>query len=88
MDNYYKWMMEAEAAVILRNPVYEAEYMVETLEWNLNLYDCYVPRLKEFHTHKLAYTPAHYLRQSDLQAKEREFLRSELRSQKEKNSDL
>ena len=52
MDNYYQWMMEAEAAVTLRNPVYEAEYMVETLEWNLSLYDCYVPRLKEFYTHK------------------------------------
>ena len=57
MDNYYQYMREAEASVCLRNPVYEAEYMVEALEWPLSIYDGFAARLKEFYTHKYAYTP-------------------------------
>ena len=57
MDNYYQYMREAEASVCLRNPVYEAEYMVEALEWPLSIYDGFTARLKEFYTHKYAYTP-------------------------------
>ena len=46
MDNYYQYMLAAEAAVALRNPVYEAEYMVEALDWPLSIYDGFAARLK------------------------------------------
>ena len=39
-------MLAAEAAVALRNPVYEAEYMVEALDWPLSIYDGFAARLK------------------------------------------
>ena len=31
MENYYKYMMEAESAVVLRNPIYEAEYLQDAM---------------------------------------------------------
>ena len=31
MESYYKFMMDAEAAVVLRNPIYEAEYIQEAM---------------------------------------------------------
>ena len=62
MDAYYEYMMEAEAAVTVRNPIYEAEYMQDGLESPNCLYDSFTARLREFHLHKAAYTPEHLRR--------------------------
>ena len=72
MDNYYQYMREAEATVFLRNPVYEAEYMVEALDWPLSIYDSFTARLKEFYLNKKTYTPEHYLRKQALEKEKRD----------------
>ena len=65
--------MEAEASVTLRNPIYEAEYMVDCLKWPTQLYDSFAMRLKEFHLHKAAYSPEHFLRKQALEKEKREL---------------
>ena len=46
MDDYHIQMKWAELALCLKNPVYEAEYMLEDEENPLKFYDCFIPRLK------------------------------------------
>ena len=75
MENYYKYMMEAEASVTLRNPIFEAEYMTDELSWPTSLYDSFTARLKQFHLHKDAYSPEAFLRKQALEKEKREFLR-------------
>ena len=76
MDNYYQYMLEAEGNVYLRNPVYEAEYMVEALDWPLSIYDGFTARLKEFYLHKKTYTAEHYLRKQALEKEQKDSLKS------------
>ena len=74
MDNYYEKMLQAEHNVYLRNPVYEAEYMVEALDWPLSIYDSFTARLKEFYLNKKTYTAEHYLRKKALEKEKQDYL--------------
>ena len=62
--------------------------MVDILDGPNQLYDSFTARLKEFHLHKLAYTPEHFIRKANLERANREVLRVELKKQKEHNAEL
>ena len=51
-------MVEVEIALALKNPTLEAEYQLSD-ETPLKLYDCLVPKLKEFLRAKPIYTQEH-----------------------------
>ena len=51
-----KW---AELALALKNPVYEAEFRLESDDGPLKLYDCLVPRIKQHMESRPAYKQLH-----------------------------
>ena len=58
MDRMEKWheeMKVVEKALALKNPVLEAEYIINTHKQPLGLYDCYLPQLKQLMKSKAIY---------------------------------
>ena len=48
MDYYFKDLVKAERRFALKAPVLEAEYILSEEKIPLLLYDCLVPRIKEY----------------------------------------
>ena len=68
MDSYYEQLKDCEKMVVQKNLVYEAEYLTETYtDSPLVMFDCFVPRLKDFHMSRTVYTPTHKARKADLE---------------------
>ena len=66
MDDYHIKMRWAELALCMKNPIYEAEYLLESEDHPLKFYDCFIPRLKEYMKSKPAYEDKHFQDQERL----------------------
>ena len=72
MDFYYKDLIRAEQRLVLKNPVLEAEYILNS-DSPLKLYDCLIPRMKEYLVSRPKYKKEHnmqsYSAQLDMENK-------------------
>ena len=81
--------IECEKQVVQKNLVYEAEYLTETYtDSPLVMFDCFVPRLKDFHMSRSIYTPTHKARKADLELEKNNYFKQMMNDYKEENSML
>ena len=74
MDDYHTQMKWAELALALKFPVFEVEYQLERNNDPLKLYDCFIPRLKEYMKSKPAYADKHFQDQERLRKEEQSMI--------------